>query len=215
MGVDLCRHSPTGAVNWRLAGVQPRWIGSEPMNMGTMPAPDWPRMGRNGLVCMAVVLRCTVAVSKQKLKHVQKLLLRANHNRKCDQMEHQQELIQLIDMASAAAGSDYKLAKLISQPPQRISGWRHAHTTCSPEDQALMASVAGLDPMATLARATVAKHEGKAKGDLLMKVLGKALLATGAVAGSAGASAAQIFSMVEGFRPLSQSMRYFIQCILC
>ncbi|MGY8540411.1 helix-turn-helix domain-containing protein, partial [Paracidovorax citrulli] len=108
-------------------------------------------------------------------------------------MQSPDELISLIDQASAKAGSDYKLAKLISQPPQRISDWRHGRTTCSPEDQALMAAVAGMDALATLARATVAKHEGKAKGDLLMKALGKALLVTGAAVGSAGASAAAIF----------------------
>ena len=130
-------------------------------------------------------------------------------------MEISKELLHLIEEASKKAGSDTKLADLIGQPRQRISGWRHGHKDCPPEDQALMAAVAGFDPMATLARAVVNKHEGKKKGDLLMKVLGKALLATGAAASSAGASAAQIFSTVEGFRTVGQSLHYFIQCILC
>lgn len=110
-------------------------------------------------------------------------------------MEPQSELLTLIEAASGAAGSDYKLAKAISQPSQRISDWRHGRTTCSPEDQALMAAVAGLDPTATLIRATVRKHEGKAKGDLLMKVLGKLSPAIGAVTGFVGAVLLAISSM--------------------
>jgi hypothetical protein len=76
-----------------------------------------------------------------------------------------------------------------------------------------MAGIAGFDPVQTLARATVEKWEGKPKGDRLMRVLGKALLATGAVAGSAGASAAAIFLPT----PISQaggSIWRFIQCSL-
>lgn len=57
----------------------------------------------------------------------------------------------------------------------------------------LLAGVAGLDATPILARAIVEKHEGTAKGDRLMKVLGKALLATGGAIGSAGASASAIF----------------------
>jgi len=59
-----------------------------------------------------------------------------------------------------------------------------------------MAHVAGLDPVATLARAMVEKFEGKPKGDRLMKALGKALLVTGAAIGSAGATAAAIYSTI-------------------
>ncbi len=121
-----------------------------------------------------------------------------------------EELIELIDRASTAAGSDTKLAKLIAQPPQRVSDWRHGRVTCPPEDQALMAAVAGLDPVQTLARATVAKHEGKAKGDLLLKALGKASLATIAGLGSAGANATAIFSSLSsGPGPL---MAFIVGC---
>lgn len=111
-------------------------------------------------------------------------------------MESLTELNVLIDRASAIAGSDYRLAKLIGMSPQNVSNWRHGAASCSPENRALLASVAGLDAMAELARATVEKHQGTKKGDMLMRALGKGLLATGAAVTSAGASAASIFSTI-------------------
>lgn len=111
-------------------------------------------------------------------------------------MKHLEELNLLIDKASAQAGSDSKLAKSIGVPPQHVSNWRHGHKTATPADQALMAHVAGLDPVQVLARATVAQYEGKAKGDALMKALGKASRLTGAVAGFVGAVALAISSLI-------------------
>lgn len=110
-------------------------------------------------------------------------------------MQRDENLIFLMDKASAIAGNDYRLAKAIGASPQMVHDWRTGKS-CPPEQQALMAAVAGLDPVQTLARATVAKFEGTAKGDRLMKVLGKASLLTGAAIGSAGASAATIFSTI-------------------
>lgn len=108
---------------------------------------------------------------------------------------HLDELNELLTRAAKAlGGNDTKLAKTLGVSPKRISNWRHGHKTCQPEDQALLASIAGMDAIEVLARATVKQHEGTAKGDLLMRALGKSLLATGAVLGSAGASAAAIFS---------------------
>lgn len=129
-------------------------------------------------------------------------------------MNRAEELNLLIDKAAKIAGSDRKLALLLGEPPQRVSNWRHGHAVAQPEDWALLAHVAGLDPVSELARAIVAKHESKRKGDLLMKALGKASLATGAVLGSAGAMAHQIFSTVS-----SGDLVHFIvrttQCALC
>lgn len=108
---------------------------------------------------------------------------------------HLEELNELLTRAAKAlGGNDTKLAKTLGVSPQRISNWRHGHKTCQPEDQALLASIAGMNAIEVLARATVKQHEGTAKGDLLMRALGKSLLATGGVLGSAGASAAVIFS---------------------
>lgn len=102
----------------------------------------------------------------------------------------------LIDLAARRAGSDYKLAKLLGETRQRISNWKNGSAACSPADQALLADIAGLDPVVVLARATVEKYEGRAKGDALMKALGKVLLVTGAAIGSAGASAHPIYSRI-------------------
>ncbi|MBT2337465.1 hypothetical protein J7E49_26630 [Variovorax paradoxus] len=113
-------------------------------------------------------------------------------------MKHLESLNLLIDKAAAIAGSDYKLAQTLEVPRQVISGWRHGTRTATPADQALMAHVAGLDAVQVLARATVEQYEGKKKGDALMRALGKASLATGAVLGSAGAMAHQIFSTIPG-----------------
>lgn len=115
----------------------------------------------------------------------------------------------LIDRAAEIAGSDYKLAQALGVQRQVVSDWRHGRKTATPADQALMAHVAGLDPVQVLARATVEAYEGKPKGDALMKALGKALLVTGAVAGSAGAAAHQISSTV------TDVLARAIQCILC
>jgi DNA-binding transcriptional regulator YdaS (Cro superfamily) len=110
-------------------------------------------------------------------------------------MNRLEELNILIDKASSIAGSDSKLARSMNIAPQLVSNWRHGLKTCTPADQALLAHAGGLDPVQVLARATVAQFEGKAKGDALMKALGKASRLTGAVAGFVGAVALAIFSM--------------------
>lgn len=120
-------------------------------------------------------------------------------------------LITLIDKASENAGSDYKLAKLLAVNRQNVSNWRHGHKACPVADQALMASIAGLDVNAWMARAVVNQYEGTAKGDALFKVLGKALLATGAAIGSGGASAHQIFSIA--INSIANDVLCFIRCI--
>ena len=129
-------------------------------------------------------------------------------------MKPSDDLIALIERASAAAGSDYKLAQLIGQGRQRISNWRHGEVTCPVEDQALMASVAGLDPAEFLVRAVVLKHQGTPKGDRLMKVLGKSSIAIGAVIGSAGAAAHAIGSMTS-IATAAKLLAKITQCALC
>lgn len=121
------------------------------------------------------------------------------------------ELNLLIDKASAIAGSDAKLAALVGQPKQRVSNWRHGVVPCPIEDQALMASVAGMDPVQELARAVLRKHEGSKKGELLLKALGKASLATGAAIASAGAHAGVLASLISG--STAQSLADFLRCI--
>lgn len=120
------------------------------------------------------------------------------------------DLISLMDKASAIAGSDYKLAQAIGVSRQTVSNWRHGHKPCPVEDQTLMAAIANLDPIAELARAIVRKHEGTAKGDMLMKALGKASLVTGAVLGSVGASAHQIFSTVQSVPSFATAAEWIV-----
>jgi plasmid maintenance system antidote protein VapI len=129
-------------------------------------------------------------------------------------MTHLESLNILIDKASEIAGSDYKLAQQLGVGRQTVSNWRHGRKTATPADQAILAHVAGLDPVVTLARATVEQHEGKAKGDQLMRALGKALLVTGGVMGSAGASAAAILGGIAT-SPSVDVWARFTQCILC
>ena len=120
-------------------------------------------------------------------------------------------LDRLLDAASETAGSDYQLAKLLNTQRSAISMWRAGTRPCPVEDQALMASIAGLKADEWLTRAVIAKHEGTAKGDALFKALGKALVATGAVIGSVGANAQAIFSLT----PIADAVTQFIRCILC
>lgn len=114
-------------------------------------------------------------------------------------------LINLIDVASKAAGNNAKLAKSLQVTPSTVSQWRHGKKTCPAGDVALMAELAGLDAEAWLARATVAQYAGTTKGEKLAVVLGKALLATGAAVAGSGANAAQ--AMGEG-------CSYLIRCIV-
>lgn len=110
-------------------------------------------------------------------------------------LTHLDELNFLIDKASAIAGSDNKLAALIGTTRMAISDWRNGRRPCPPEQQALIASVAGFDPQQTALRALVQRHEGTPMGDKLMRVLGKPSLAIGGVVGFVGAVALAIFSM--------------------
>lgn len=91
-------------------------------------------------------------------------------------------LIELIDKAAENAGSYNKLAIALGVPRQQVSNWRSGIKTCSPADWTLLAAAAGLDPEEALIRATLEKHAGSPKGDLLMKALGKGLHRIGALA---------------------------------
>ena len=116
---------------------------------------------------------------------------------------------ELIERALAVAGSQAELARLLKVAPPNITVWKKEEKPCPPEDQARLAAIAGIDPVQTLVRAHIEKHEGTEKGDQLARVLGKFLVATGAAAATSGASAVAIFS------PTSKSLLDLIRCILC
>jgi len=109
-------------------------------------------------------------------------------------------LDELIDRASKKAGNDAALAREIEVGRSLVSDWRAGRKPCSPEDQALMAALAGLEAEAWGARAMIAKHAGTTKGAKLEAALKKALVATGAALVTCGASAAN-------------DAAYFIRCI--
>lgn len=112
-------------------------------------------------------------------------------------MQDLKQLNELLDRAKEAAGSDYRLAQALCVPRQHVSAWRKGTRAPTPEEVAMVAAEAGLDAQAWLVRATLEKHEGTAKGDQLARVLGKCLLATGAVLASGGVSAAAICSHIS------------------
>ena len=116
---------------------------------------------------------------------------------------------ELIETALAVAGSQAELARLLKVAPPNITVWKKEEKPCPPEDQARLAAIAGIDPVQTLVRAHIEKHEGTEKGDQLARVLGKFLVATGAAVATSGASAAGIFS------PTCKSLGDLIRCILC
>lgn len=118
-------------------------------------------------------------------------------------MPNPEYLSQLIDQASKAAGSDYKLAEELGVTRFNVSNWRHGRTTCPAADQALMASIAGLEPEAWLARATVAQYEG-AKAVKLERALKKSLAQIGGVTATFGfivAGVSYLIRCIEGQQP--------------
>ena len=106
---------------------------------------------------------------------------------------------QLIELASKAAGSDYKLAGMLDQPRSAISMWKAGKRTCPVADVALMAHIAGLDAEAWVNRAVVAQYTGTPKGEKLAVALGKALLVTGGVLVGSGAHATELISAGLGY----------------
>jgi len=81
------------------------------------------------------------------------------------------QLCELLDRAATATGSDYKTAKALGQTPQVMSDWRAGRRTCTAEDRALIADIAGVDPLPEIAAALMERCEGKPKGERLKAVL--------------------------------------------
>lgn len=86
---------------------------------------------------------------------------------------------ELIKRAAANVGSEYQVAKILGQPQTVISDWKHERRTCTPEDRARLAALAGEDAVQELVRATLEKHAGSKKGEQLLAILGKSLRVTG------------------------------------
>lgn len=117
------------------------------------------------------------------------------------------QLPELIERALVVSGSQAELARTLKVPPSHVTMWKTGAKPCPPEDQARIGAIAGLDPVQTLVRAHIEKHEGTEKGDQLARVLGKFLVATGGAIASAGASAQATYSAT------SNGLFDFIRCI--
>lgn len=81
------------------------------------------------------------------------------------------QICELLDYAASITGSDYKTAKALQITPQIVSDWRAGRRTCTAEDRALLADVAGVDPMLEIAEALIERCAGKPKGERLRAVL--------------------------------------------
>ncbi len=85
------------------------------------------------------------------------------------------QLEKLIDAAAAIAGSQSKLARILETDANIVTAWKTGRRTCSAEDRALLADVAGVDPIQEVIEALLERVEGKPKAERLRTVLrGKA-----------------------------------------
>jgi|GEM_PF-6852515 len=106
---------------------------------------------------------------------------------------------ELLDAAKEKTGSDYKTAKLLGITPQKVCDWRSDRPKgrAQPEDHALVAELAGLDPEDALVRAIIEKHADTPKGERLLSALGKGWRQTGAVAMSLIFGSVASFDLVD------------------
>lgn len=81
------------------------------------------------------------------------------------------QLAKLIDLAASVAGSEYKVAKNFGIPQSHISEWKNGKRTCTAEDRALLADMAGVDPIPEIAEALLERVAGKPKEARLRDVL--------------------------------------------
>lgn len=80
----------------------------------------------------------------------------------------------LIKRASESAGTEYKLAKIMGYDQAALTKWKNGSKPCPIEAQAIMAEVAGLDAMETIAAALLERNEGTKRYGALEKAVGKA-----------------------------------------
>lgn len=83
------------------------------------------------------------------------------------------QLAELIDRARDVAGSDSALARALGATPQKVNDWRHGRAACPPDVQAVMASLAGGDPVAALINA-VAERLTPARKDAFLAAVREA-----------------------------------------
>jgi transcriptional regulator with XRE-family HTH domain len=85
------------------------------------------------------------------------------------------QLLELIDRAAQVTRTEYQLAKQLGIEPRTITDWKAGRRTCSAEDRALLADIAGVDPVIEMLEAIQERWEGKPKGERLRAVFAKRL----------------------------------------
>ena len=88
----------------------------------------------------------------------------------------------LIDDASAAAGSDYRLARALGTPRSVITEWRAGRRSVPAKLQALMADMIGLDGAQVALHAIIESEADPKRKEALLRVLGKVFRGAGALA---------------------------------
>lgn len=81
------------------------------------------------------------------------------------------KIAMLIARAAENLGSEYQVAKAMEVTPQRLSNWKTGQQTCTAEDRALLADMAGVDPIPEIAEALLERVAGKPKEARLRDVL--------------------------------------------
>lgn len=103
-------------------------------------------------------------------------------------------LDELIERATRKAGSGKALAEILEVSATVVSDWKSGRKACNAEDQALMASIAGLNGINWGSRALIAKHAGTSKGEKLEEALKNAITETLGIMSSCEQSKAKNFS---------------------
>ena len=85
------------------------------------------------------------------------------------------QLDKLIEKAALIVGSEYRIAKDMGVPQGHIYEWKVGKRTCSAEDRALLAEMAGVDPILEIAQAMEERWAGKPKGERLRALFAKRL----------------------------------------
>lgn len=82
---------------------------------------------------------------------------------------------ELIEAAEKVAGSPTAIAHILGIKPPIVFAWKSGSRTCSAEDRALLADIAGVDPLPEIAAAMLERFSGKPQADRLATVLHRRL----------------------------------------
>lgn len=80
----------------------------------------------------------------------------------------------LIELAEQrVGGTPTEVANKLGVKPPVVFGWKAGTRTCTAEDRALLADLAGIDPFPEIKEAMLERWAGKPKAEALAKVLAK------------------------------------------